>query len=121
MQHPKQSFSLILLVPTRGSAESAEQQKPILHCTPHPARKELLWWQKRLSQWNGKALVHQSVDKVRYISAGMGSSLQWLQDRGTLTPGGAGVAHELSGVTCSSSARIRLEYQYCYSLTIRQQ
>jgi len=29
-----------------------------------PAREELLWWQERLSQWNGKALVHQKETVV---------------------------------------------------------
>ena len=102
------SGSLILSVPARGSAESPDEQQPRLHCIPHPIPSSqggaaMVAGETLPMEWQGLSSPEgNSGDKVRCISAGMGGSLQWHQDRGALEPGGAGAAHKLPGVVCSN-------------------
>ena len=58
--------SLVLPVPTRVSTllSSINQNYGALLTLSLPAREELLWWQERLSQWNGKTLVRQKETVV---------------------------------------------------------
>ena len=56
-------------------------------------------------EWQGSAV--QAIDNyhhIRCISPGLGSSLQWYQNRGPMEPLGAGNAHKLPRVTGSNSS-----------------
>ena len=64
-----------------------------------------------------------SVDKVRCITAGMGSSVQWHQDRRTLEPGRAGNTYKLLGAvgsTLGSAVLLEGSHSSVSTATVRQ-
>jgi len=64
-------------------------------------------------EWQGPGLPEgNSGDTVRCITAGMGSSVQWNQDQGTLELGRVGNAHFISAL-CSQSRYARLTRAMC--------
>ena len=97
--------SLVLSFPSRGSTEGTEQQQSRLHCIHQPVpssqgRTTVVAGETCSMEWQSSGSPEgNSVDKVRCITAGMGSSVQWHQDRGTLEPGRAGNAYKLLAAT----------------------
>ena len=63
------SCSPVLPIPTWRPSESTEPQqlglqRTAVHITSGPAQKELRWWQEKLSQCNGKALIHRTTTVI---------------------------------------------------------
>ena len=102
MWYPKHPPSFHFIGPYRGIyTEGIKQYYNASLTLSSPAREELLWWQERLAQWNGKALVCQSGDKVRCIGE------QFAATPRTLELGGAGNA--LGADSSNLSSAIFLE------------
>ena len=122
--------SLLLSVPARGPSESGEHQQSRHAASltlPPPAREELLWWQERLSQWNGKALVCQ---KETVMIRSNTSLQEWgAVCSGTRTRGPRSQEEQEMHINClellaatlavQSFLKTKHEYQCCFSSTIR--
>ena len=99
------SCSSVLPVPTGGPSESTgPQQSGLRHIAVHIASSpggaqmvagEALPIQRQTSDSQNSNCDHQ----IRCISPGMGSGMQWHQDRRTLEPLRAGNAHKLPRIT----------------------
>ena len=122
-----------LPVTTRRPSQNSEPHQPELRCigfrvSSSPGRAYLVAGEAYSMEWQDSAV--QATDNYHYIrciSPGLGSSLQWYQNRGPMEPLGAENAHKLPRVTGSNSSNKDLSegldkaiMQYCYSWAIKQ-
>ena len=111
MQHPKQSSQLpCFIVPFKRIYRRYSNQDYTASINLSlPAREELLWWQERLTQLNGKALVHQKGTIVIRSDASLQGWGAVCNSTRTLEPGRAGNAHKLFGAAGSLASAVLLE------------
>ena len=81
----------------RALSSNNQDYNTLLSLSPL-SQEELSWWQEKLAHWNGKPLSH----RIRCVSPGLGSSVQWHQDGRSLEPTGTADAHKLLGVAGSN-------------------
>ena len=103
----------VLPIPTGESTEGTEQQQSILQCSFDPLPSSL--GRTNLVAGEACSMERQGAgpptgdrnDSVRCIPTGLGSCVQWHQERGTLVSGGTEIAHKLPGATsCNPGSAI---------------